>query len=90
MPSNYAALEWKVVVDGVEYPVAGETVQLFDITDADPTDGTGAVALADLATDGAGHMAGGVFAGLAVGRVVRFSVVRAADGLPRSITQVTT
>jgi len=90
MPSNYGPLEWKVTVDGVEYPVAGETVKAFDVEDSDPTDGSGAVALPDLATDGAGVMAGGVLATVDAGRAVRFAVARASDGLSRSITQVTT
>lgn len=90
MPSNYEGIEWKVEHDGLDWPVAGETVQVYDITDSDPTDGSGAVALPDLATDGAGIMAAGVLAAVAVGRVVRFTVVRAADGLPCSVIQVTT
>jgi hypothetical protein len=89
MPSDFAGFDVNVVVDGVEYPVAGETVLVFDIEDVDETDGSGAVALPDLATDGAGHVAAGVLA-IDAGRRVRFSVTRAADGLCRSYTQVTT
>lgn len=90
MPSNYQGIEWKVEHDGFDWPVSGQIVKVFDITDSDPTDGTGAVALPDLATDGAGIMAGGVLAAVAVGRTVRFSVRRASDGLPCSVIQVTT
>lgn len=89
MASNYTAFDAKVNVAGVDYPVAGETVLVFDVEDEDETDGTGAIALPDLATDGAGHVAAGALA-IAVGRKVRFTVVRAADGLCRSYTQVTT
>jgi hypothetical protein len=89
MPSNYEGVEWKVEHDGIDWPVTGEVVKVHDVTDSDPTDGTGAVALPDLATDGAGIMAGGVLAAVAPGRTVRFTVVRAADGLPCSVIQVT-
>lgn len=89
MPSNYTGFEVKVSVAGIEYPVASETVLVFDIEDADPTDGTGAIALSDLSTDGAGHVASGTLP-IAAGRRVRFTVVRAADGLSRSFTQLTT
>lgn len=89
MPSDYQGIEWKVSVDGIEYPVASATVKVHDITAADPTDGSGSTALSDLSTDGSGIMAAGTFASVAVGRTVRFTVTR-ADGLTRSITQVTT
>jgi hypothetical protein len=89
MPSDYEGIEWKVSVLGVEYPVASATVKVHDIEDADPTDGTGATALSDLSTDGSGIMAAGTLATVAVGRTVRFTVIR-ADGLARSITQITT
>lgn len=87
--SAYTGFEVKTVVGGVEYPVASEVVLVFDIEDSDPTDGSGAIALSDLLTDGAGHVAGGTLA-IAAGRRVRFVVTRAADGLTRSFTQVTT
>lgn len=90
MPSNYELIEWKVSVDGVDYPVIGEPVKVYDIEDSDPTDGSGAVALPDLVTDGDGITAGGVLATVDPGRTVRFSVVRAGDGLPCSVIQVTT
>jgi hypothetical protein len=89
MPSDYTGFEVKVNVAGVDYPVAGETVKVYDVEDADPTDGSGAIALDDLATDGFGHVAGGTLP-VDAGRRVRFTVVRASDGLPRSFTQVTT
>lgn len=89
MASDYTGFDVNVVVDGVEYPVAGETVLVFDIEDVDETDGSGAIQLADLATDGAGHVAAGVLP-IDPGRRVRFSVTRAADGLCRSYTQETT
>lgn len=90
MPSNYDSVEWKVEHEGLDYPVAGETVKVYDITDSDPTDGSGAIALPDLATDGAGITAAGVLATVDPGRTVRFSVTRAADGLASSVVQVTT
>jgi hypothetical protein len=88
MPSNYAGIEWKVQIAGVAYPVASATVKVHDLTGSDPTTGTGSTALSDLATDGSGIMAAGTLA-IAVGRTVRFTVTR-ADGLTRSVTQVTT
>lgn len=88
MPSDYEGIEWKVSVDGIEYPVASATVKVHDITAADPTDGSGSTALSDLSTDGSGIMAAGTLA-IAAGRTVRFTVTR-ADGLTRSISQVTT
>jgi len=87
--SSYAGFEVKVAVEGVEYPVASTTVKVYDIEDSDPTDGSGAIALSDLTTDGSGHVAAGTLA-IAAGRLVRFSVRRASDGLCRSYTQVTT
>lgn len=90
MPSNYEGIEWKVEDGGIDWPVAGETVKVYDITVSDPTDGSGAVALPDLVTDGAGVMAGGVLATVGPGSSVRFSVTRAPDGLNCSVIQVTT
>lgn len=87
--SNYAGFDVKIVVGGTEYPVASATVKVYDLTGSDPTTGAGATALPDLATDSAGHVAGGTLA-IAAGRTVRFSVTRAADGLNRCFTQVTT
>lgn len=89
MPSNYAGFDVKRNVAGTDYPVGAETVKVYDITGADPTTGAGAVALPDLVTDSSGHVAGGTLS-IAAGRIVRFSVRRAADGLTRSFTQVTT
>jgi hypothetical protein len=90
MPSNYAGIEWKVTVAGVEYPVASQTVKVYDITGAAPSTGVGAVALPDLTTDVSGVMAAGTLATVAVGHTVRFSLRRTADGLARSFTQITT
>jgi hypothetical protein len=88
MPSNYEAVEFKVQVAGVAYPVASAAVKVHDLTGSDPTDGSGSTALSDLSTDGSGIMAAGTLA-IAAGRTVRFTVTR-ADGLSRSVTQVTT
>lgn len=88
MPSNYTGFDVKLTVAGVDYPIASTTVKVYDLTGSDPTTGTGATALSDLATDGSGHVASGTLP-IAAGRTVRFSV-RRADGLTRSFTQVTT
>jgi hypothetical protein len=87
--SNYVGFDVKVSSGGVDYPVALETVKVYDLTGSDPTTGAGATALPDLATDSSGHVADGTLA-IAAGRTVRFSVMRAADGLSRSWVQVTT
>lgn len=89
MPSNYEAIEWKVQVSGVSYPVASTVVKVHDLTGSDPTDGSGSTALSDLATDGSGIMAAGTLASVAVGSTVRFTVTR-GDGLSKSVTQITT
>jgi hypothetical protein len=89
MPSTYPGFDVKTNVSGTDYPVASETVKVYDITGADPTTGVGATALPDLATDSSGHVAGGTLS-IAAGRTVRFSVRRAVDGLTRSWVQVTT
>jgi hypothetical protein len=89
MPSSFAGFDVKVTVSGIDYPIASEAVKVYDLTGSDPTTGVGATALSDLATDGSGHVAGGTLS-IAAGRTVRFSVMRAADGLNRSFVQVTT
>lgn len=88
MPSNYDAIEWKVSVAGVAYPVASAVVKVHDLTGSDPVTGTGSTALSDVATDGSGITVAGTLP-IAAGRTVRFTVTR-ADGLSRSVTQTTT
>jgi hypothetical protein len=75
--------------DGTFAPVAGAVVAVRDVTDADPVTGAGAVALADVVADGAGHVASGELA-VAAGRRIRFTWVRALDGRCGSIVRVTT
>lgn len=89
MPSNFVGFELRVDVGGETVPIPSATVKVYDITDADPETGVGAVALADVTSDVDGLVASGTVA-VDAGSVVRFSYTRAADGLCRSDSQVTT
>jgi hypothetical protein len=91
MPSsNYTGFELKVDAgDGLDHFITGATVKVYDITATNPVTGTGTVALADVVSDVNGHVASGTVA-VAAGSKVRFSYTRAADGLCRCDSQVTT
>lgn len=89
MPSNFVGFELKVDTPDGPVPIPSATVKVYDITAADPEDGSGAVALADVVSDVNGLVASGTVA-VAAGSTVRFSYTRAADGLCRSDSQVTT
>jgi hypothetical protein len=90
MPSsNFIGFELTVDVGSSKEPIPSATVQVYDISAADPVDGSGAMALADVASDVDGHVASGTVA-VAAGSLVRFSYTRAADGLCRCDSQVTT
>jgi hypothetical protein len=88
MPSDYAAFEVYIDNDnGTVTPVPGQTVKVYDVTDADPETGAGAVALSDTASDSTGTVPGATVA-VAAGRTLRFSVQR-ADGLTGCAEQMT-
>lgn len=81
MPSDYSAFEVYIDNDdGTVTPLGSQTVKVHDVTDADPVTGAGAIALADTASDSGGTVPGATVA-VAVGRRLRFSYQRAADGL---------
>jgi hypothetical protein len=88
--SNYASFDVKIDNgDGMETLVPAAVVKVRDVTAANPVTGVGAIALADLESDGNGHVAAGSLA-IAVGRIVRFSWFRDLDGRCGSAVQVTT
>lgn len=78
--SNYNGFELKLDIgDGLPHYVASQTVQVWDVTDADPLTGAGAIALADVASDAGGLVASGT-AAVAAGRTLRFRWTRDVDG----------
>jgi hypothetical protein len=88
--SSYAAFELVIDNDdGTFTPVPSVAVKVYDVTDADPETGAGAIALADTASDSSGTVPGASVA-VAAGRRLRFSYQRAADGLAGFAEQVTT
>jgi hypothetical protein len=90
MPSNFTGFDVKIDIGGgIEKLVPGVTIEVRDITDADPETGVGAVALADLVADGSAHVAAGTLA-IDPGSSVRFSWFRDVDGRCGSAVQVTT
>jgi hypothetical protein len=91
MPSsNYTGFELRLDLnDGLPHYLPGETVQVWDVEDADPETGVGAISLPDVTTDINGHVASGTVS-IAAGRRIRFRWTRDADGRCVSDTQVTT
>jgi hypothetical protein len=90
MPSAYTGFDVKLDNnDGTETLVPSVTVKAYDIQDANPATGVGAIALPDVNADVNGHVPAGTF-NIAVGRKVRFSWTRAADGRCGSATTTTT
>ena len=82
MPSDYEGFDVYVQnADGSRTPLASQTVKVYDVTNNDD--------LSDLTTDSVGHIAGGTFASVAVGTVVRFRVENYL-GLSGAIEQTTT
>lgn len=87
--SNYNGFELKQdLADGLAHYLASETVRVWDVTDADPETGVGAIALADTTSDVDGLVAAGTVP-VAAGRTLRFRWTRDADGKCVSDTQVT-
>lgn len=79
--SAYAGFD--VLIDdgsGVVTPVAGATVKVYDVT--------AAAALADLTTDGSGHVAAGTYPAVPAGRVLRFRIdnLLGRSGLAEQVT----
>ncbi len=74
--------------DGDVIAISLAVVKVYDVTNADPADGSGAIALPDVAADADGHVAAGTLS-VAVGRIVRFAWSRAADGMCGFAEQVT-
>jgi hypothetical protein len=64
-------------------------IQVLDVTDVDDSDGSGAISLPDVTPDVNGVVPNGTVA-VAVGRVIRFSWYRAADGLSFILHRITT
>jgi hypothetical protein len=81
MPSTFVGFD--VLIDGgdgTQTPVPSHVVKVYDVTNE--------VALADLASDAAGHVPASVLA-VAVGTLVRFAVQR-ADLVSGYAEQITT
>jgi hypothetical protein len=88
--SDYAAFELKQDLgDGLPHYLPSETVQVWDIQDADPETGAGAVALPDVTSDADGIVPAGTVS-IGAGRRIRFRWTRDTDGKCVSDTQVTT
>lgn len=89
MPSNFVGFELRVDTGDGTVPVPSATVKVYDITAADPETGAGAVELDEILSDLSGMVASGTV-DVDAGSTVRFSYTRAADGLCRCDSQVTT
>ncbi|HEX8500808.1 MAG TPA: hypothetical protein VF659_09465 [Pyrinomonadaceae bacterium] len=81
MASKVTGLEVKYTDDDISTtPVPGATVEVRDVTDADPVTGAGAIRLDDIVADGSGVIPTTTLAGVAVGRLLRFTWKRESDG----------
>lgn len=90
MASKFVGLEVKFTDDDITTtPVPGETVEVRDVTDADPVTGVGAIRLDDLVTDDHGIIPTTTLAGVVVGRVLRFTWYRNTDGRTGTVLRTT-
>jgi hypothetical protein len=89
MPSSYTGFDALIDLnDGTTLPIT-TAFSVLDVTDVDPSDGSGAISLAGVTPDGSGTVASGT-AAVAVGRTLRFTWRRAADELVLMIHRITT
>lgn len=90
MAAKFLGFEVKYTDDDITTtPVPGAPVEARDVTDADPVTGVGAIRLDDIEADGNGHVATTTLAGVAVGRVLRFTWKRDEDGRTGTVIRTT-
>ena len=90
MASKFTGLEVKYTDDDLNTTlVPGATVEVRDVTDADPITGAGAIRLADIVADGSGVISTTTLAGVAVGRLLRFTWKRNSDGRAGTVLRTT-
>jgi hypothetical protein len=90
MASKFVGYEVRFTDDDITTtPVPGATVEVRDVTDADPVTGVGAIRLDDIEADSNGHVATTTLTGVAVGRVLRFTWNRDEDGRAATLIRTT-